>query len=71
MKTLLRLCILTVLGWLSLSACSPAAAPPTSVVPVNSIPSDSTTFDGLYPAQDLALVAATGRPQFLNSYADW
>ncbi|MCB8962746.1 MAG: hypothetical protein H6651_20700 [Ardenticatenales bacterium] len=24
-----------------------------------------------YPAPDLALVGNTGRPQFLNSYADW
>lgn len=25
----------------------------------------------LYPPQDLSLVSTTGRPQFLNSYADW
>ncbi len=26
---------------------------------------------GLYPPQDLAVVSSTGRPQLLNSYADW
>jgi thiol:disulfide interchange protein len=25
----------------------------------------------MYPPQDLSLVASTGRPQLLNSYADW
>jgi len=25
----------------------------------------------LYAAQDLSIIANTGRPQFLNAYADW
>lgn len=80
-KTLLRLLMLSILGWLTLSACSPSAAPPTSAPPTrapqtptgveSSTPGATATFDGLYPPQDLSLVANTGRPQLLNSYANW
>jgi hypothetical protein len=30
-----------------------------------------TEFDLLYYPTDLNLVGATGRPQFINAYADW
>ena len=31
----------------------------------------TVTQGGLYRAQDVALLANTGRPQFLNAYANW
>jgi thiol-disulfide isomerase/thioredoxin len=52
-----------------MAACSPATAP----TPVESA-ADSPVVNsegGLYPPQDLSLIANTGRPQFIHSYADW
>jgi hypothetical protein len=84
MKTLFRLLILSILGWLALSACSPVnnlaaggAAKDTGttgrVVPLGEVKAPQIVGEegGLYPPQDLSLVANTGRPQFLDSYADW
>lgn len=84
MKTLFRVLIVGVLGWLALSACAPVdrlasgstsketgssdSAAPSSAVKAPQIVGEE---GGLYPPQDLALVASTGRPQFLDSYADW
>lgn len=65
-KYLIRILFMTGLGLLAVTACAPAAAP--------SPPQSSGVVGdegGLYPLQDLSLVAATGRPQFLHSYADW
>jgi thiol:disulfide interchange protein len=53
---------------ISVAACAPAASPtPTSSAETNVVGSEG----GLYPPQDLSLVSSTGRPQFINSYADW
>jgi thiol-disulfide isomerase/thioredoxin len=54
---------------LLLVACSPAAGP----IPVDNGASGSVVGSegGLYPPQDLSLIASTGRPQFIHSYADW
>lgn len=70
LKTLLRLLLLGVLGWLALAACAPSATAPTPSSGVDRVigPSDD---GGLYPPQDLSLISSTGRPQFINSYANW
>lgn len=84
MKTLFRLLFLGVLGLLAISACSPVdklASGKTAKEPGKD--SSATLSDsvkapqivgeegGLYPPQDISLVASTGHPQFLDSYADW
>ncbi|MBL8154438.1 MAG: hypothetical protein JNM70_09655 [Anaerolineae bacterium] len=70
LKTLLRLLMLSILGWLALAACAPASISPASSSGVESVigPSDD---GGLYPPQDLSLITSTGRPQFINAYANW
>lgn len=70
LKTLLRLLLLGILGGLALAACAPSSTAPTSPAGVESIigPSDD---GGLYPQQDLSLISSTGRPQFINAYANW
>jgi thiol:disulfide interchange protein len=65
-----------------LAACASAAvtptAPPAATTPLP--PDDTGSVQAaplmgmggrLYAAQDLSIIAATGRPQFLNAYADW
>ncbi len=69
MKWVFRL-LLCLVGAAALSACAPA----TSVSPTMlSAAGDAAeaSYEGLHPPQDLSLVAATGRPQFIVSYADW
>jgi hypothetical protein len=73
-KNLLRFVILTLLGLLAV-ACAPATAPTPTVAPANDPPageaqaSGSTVKRGV--SEDITLVASTGRPQFLDSYATW
>lgn len=72
--------------WVVLGACSPTdnlarggvEKEPTAVPEVTAevtvaarLPQVVGEEGGLYPPQDLALVSSTGRPQLLNSYADW
>lgn len=67
---LLRLLFLAFLGCLALAACAPNTGNLASGAPASSkqiVGSEG----GLYAPQDLSLVANTGRPQFLDSYADW
>lgn len=82
MKRSFGLLIIALLGWLALSACSPtddlarggAVKEPTAASETLSesrLPQIVGKEDSLYPPQDLALVTSTGRPQLLNSYADW
>lgn len=84
MKRLLGLLIVSVIGWLVLSACAPTdnlarggqskeatAAPETTQSPAARVPQLVGKDDSMYPPQDLSLVANTGRPQLINSYADW
>lgn len=83
MKAVLRLLLLALGGWLALTACAPNTSqlsspnptkPPDSVSnEVKSVPeSQMVGYEGgLYPPQNLALIASTGRPQFIHSYADW
>jgi hypothetical protein len=82
-KTVLRLLLLVFGGWLALTACAPNTGQLSSPKPTK--PSDSISTEvksadegqlvgyegGLYPPQNLALLASTGRPQFIHSYADW
>lgn len=70
LKTLFRLLMLSILGWLALAACAPSSTAPTAPTGAESVigPSDD---GGLYPPQDLSLISSTGRPQFINSYANW
>ncbi len=80
-KRAIYLFLLSLLGVLTLGACAPAtqqlaqggqekatpppesAAPPVAMV----VGRDSD----MYPPQDLSLIASTGRPQFINAYANW
>ena len=83
-KRLLRWLLISVIGWLALSACSPTdnlakggavkeptAVPETTQSPAANVPQVVGKDDSMYPPQDLSLVANTGRPQLINSYADW
>src|SRR4051812_24653983 len=85
-KRLLGLLMVSIIGWLVLSGCAPTDnlakggptkeptdAPETteSASPVARVPQVVGKTDSIYPPQDLSLVASTGRPQLLNSYADW
>lgn len=85
MKRLLSLLLLGIVGWLALSACSPTdnlakggaskatTTPEATQSPAASAPQSQIVGaeGGLYPPQDIALVTSTGKPQFLDSYADW
>jgi thiol:disulfide interchange protein len=68
MKDLLRFISLVGMALLLLSACAPAATAPQ---PRSAAPNVVGGEDSMYPPQDLSLVANTGRPQFIHSYADW
>ncbi|HUN09793.1 MAG TPA: hypothetical protein PLQ56_24530 [Aggregatilineales bacterium] len=81
LKTFLRLLFVVMAGMLA--ACASAAitptAPPAATTPLP--PDDTGSAQAatpvmgmggrLYAAQDLSIIANTGRPQFLNAYADW
>ena len=84
MKRLLSLLMISMIGWLVLSACSPtdnlarggASKEPTAAPEVTQsssarVPQIVGKEGGLYAPQDLSLVSSTGKPQLLNSYADW
>ncbi len=84
MKRFIGLLMVAVLGWLTLSACSPTdnlakggavkeptPAPETTQSPSARVPQIVGAEGGLYPPQDISLVTSTGKPQFLDSYADW
>ncbi len=73
MKTILSLIFVALLGGLA-AACAPASLAPT--VRLTSTPSAAPAAAPTLPAvrvpsEDLSLIAATGRPQFLNSFAHW
>lgn len=77
MKSVLRLLFLGVLGLLSLAACAPAAVSPTPTseaaggapaAPERQVVGSNSD---IFPPQDLSAIGTTGRPQFLNSYANW
>jgi thiol:disulfide interchange protein len=83
-KRLCGLLMVSVMSWLVLSACAPTdnlarggavkeptAAPETTQSPAARVPQLVGKDDSMYPPQDLSLVANTGRPQLINSYADW
>lgn len=84
MKRLLGLLLVGIVGWLALGACSPTdnlakggeiKAPSVAVEPNQPsgvrAPQIVGAEGGLYPPQDISLVSSTGKPQFLDSYADW
>lgn len=84
MKRLLGLLMVAVMGWMVLAACSPtdnlakggdskapASAPEVTESTSARVPQIVGAEGGLYPPQDLSLVSSTGKPQLLNSYADW
>ena len=84
MKRLLGLVVVGIFGWLVLSACSPTdslakagptkeptAAPETTQSAAVRVPQLVGKTDSMYPQQDLSLVSSTGKPQLINSYADW
>ncbi len=70
LQTWLRLLLVSILGWLALVACAPSSTSPASFSSAENLigPSDD---GGLYPQQDLSLISSTGRPQFINAYANW
>jgi hypothetical protein len=81
LKTFLRLLFVVMAGMLA--ACASAAITPTAPSAATTpLPPDDTGSaqaatpvmgmgGRLYAAQDLSIIANTGRPQFLNAYADW
>lgn len=81
LKTFLRLLFVVMAGMLA--ACASAAITPTAPTAATTpLPPDDTGSaqaatpvmgmgGRLYAAQDLSIIANTGRPQFLNAYADW
>jgi starvation-inducible outer membrane lipoprotein len=79
LKLVLRLLLLILAGMLAACGSAPAATNSSTVLPSALPPDDTgalpTAVIGLggrlYAAQDLSVIAATGRPQFLNAYADW
>ncbi len=84
MKRIGGIFLLGIVGWFLLTGCaptdslaqggqskSPTAAPETTQSPVARVPQFVGKDGGLYPQQDISLVTATGKPQLLNSYADW
>jgi len=83
-KRLLILFCVGIIGWLVLSGCAPTdnlakggqtkaptVAPEATQSPAARVPQIVGKEGGLYPPQDISLVTATGKPQLLNSYADW
>jgi thiol:disulfide interchange protein len=83
-KRLLGLLVAGLIGWLVLSGCAPTdnlakagptkeptVAPETTQSPAARVPQIVGKDTSMYPPQNLSLVASTGRPQLLNSYADW
>jgi thiol:disulfide interchange protein len=68
MKKLVYMLLLIATTLLLVSACAPAATLPQ---PRSAAPNVVGSEDSMYPPQDLSLVANTGRPQFIHSYADW
>ena len=68
--------MLVVLMMAAFTACS---GPDSKDLNENIVESGSSTVEevveaelaGMFPASDLALVGQTGRPQFLNTYAEW
>jgi hypothetical protein len=82
LKHVVRLLALVLASVLAACAGAPAASPTPTVMPTALPPDDSgsaavapTALMGmggrLYAAQDLSIITTTGRPQFLNAYADW
>jgi hypothetical protein len=70
MKRLLYLLCFTLLSVI-IGACAPAANAPagsSAAKPASDIP---VRTGSMYPQQDLTIIAKTGRPQFVNAYADW
>jgi hypothetical protein len=63
MRGLFRLLLLAVMGVTVMVACSSA--------PSTSVEDDSKITPGEGLTHDVAVVATTGRPQFLDSYAVW
>lgn len=70
-KTAFHVFLAALLGALALAACAPAASVPTPSAAQSGKPNLVGSEGGLHPPQDLALISATGRPQFIHSYADW
>ncbi len=67
-----RVLLWLVAGLLGLVACSAGTGAP-AVVPAAAGVDFEARLDPYraYPEPDLALINQTGRPQFLNSYAEW
>lgn len=71
MKFFLKLMGAGLVGLLALTACGPTAAEPTAAPPAPvAVETPATEAPALDPT-DVTLVANTGRPQFLNSFATW
>jgi hypothetical protein len=71
-KSSLRFIVFGLLGLFALAACMPPDAP-AEVERSEDAPGEAlfTEDAALYPGTDLSLVENTGRPQFLNAFADW
>ena len=82
LKTVFRCLLVMIAGFLAACASSAVITPTAPTNLTTALPPDDTGSaqaatpvmgmgGRLYAAQDLSIIAATGRPQFLNAYADW
>lgn len=75
MKQLLRWIALSIAVVVTLAACTSTetnanATPPAPVDPAI-LGDKQTNTSGMFPSDPLTKVGNTGRPQFLNGFADW
>lgn len=81
MKRAIYLLVVSLLGIVTLGACASATQQLTmggqdkaTPTPESEVPRAVMVVgkDGdMYPPQDLSLISSTGRPQFINAYANW
>jgi len=69
MKLILRILFLILLAFVA-AACASSTTPTAQPEAASTVPPQATSDQGYVPS-DVSMVANTGRPQFLDSYADW
>jgi protein-disulfide isomerase len=70
MKLILRIGFLSLMALIAAACATTSLTTPTAQPTSTPAPTQANTNQGYVPS-DVSLVANTGRPQFLDSYADW